>query len=217
MIQDLLWRCPLCAADDALRHEAKFLHPERVCCTACGADWRVRRIVGDNYYLKLVQPGGNPHACPPGTEYSITAWYDLMKKTVCLAPQPASAGVLDEAESLYLASGPAMGWAEPDEPASPPSQGTDRKLGEGRLFLTDRRLLWHPADGSLAGEPLSFRLSQVDGIHGIVNLGLLLVVGRRLFRFRFAGESPLKWITYAALLAPVVQAQCGHKIRTSHY
>ena len=112
MIPDLLWRCPLCASNDALRHSQRWLHPEVVDCTACGAQWRVRRVVGDNYYLKITRSGGYTTAYSPGFELSITAWYDLMKQTVHLEALPEPPNLLEVGEKLYLASGQATLWAE---------------------------------------------------------------------------------------------------------
>ena len=66
-------------------------------------------------------------------------------------------------------------------------------------------------------QPFTFPLHQVNGIYAILNLGLSMVIGMRLYTLRFANESPLKWVTYIALLAPQVQAESGHHIRTSHY
>jgi hypothetical protein len=244
VIPDLLWRCPLCATNDALRHSQRWLHAEVVDCTACGAQWRVRRVVGDNYYLKIARSGGCSAAFPPGVELSITAWYDLMKQTVHLEALPEPPNLLEAGERLYLASGQATLWAEaqpaltgadPLRPAaaeiSPPS-GTNLssteagggRVGLGHLFLTDQRLIWQPfyvpvkhLQPSPEPHSVTFPLQQVNGIYAIFNLGLSMVVGMRLYSLRFANESPLKWVTYTALLAPQVQSESGHHIQTSHY
>jgi hypothetical protein len=60
MIPLLLWRCPLCATDDALEHQVRCFRADRVRCRRCRAEWRVRRVPGDNFYLKLVAG----QACP---------------------------------------------------------------------------------------------------------------------------------------------------------
>ncbi len=223
MIQDLLWRCPLCATNDSLRHTRAWLLWEKVDCLACGARWRVRRAVGDTYYLRVIRPGAKPAAYPPGFELSIPVWYDLMKQTLRLEALPAPPGLLESDESLYLVSDPVTLWAETAGETRPGADLTGQ-IGRGSLLLTDRQILWRRS--SRAGErqaaeadpeTISFPLQEVDGIHTFLNLALFLVVGRRLYTFRFANESPLKWVTYAAGLAPRLQAGSGHKIRLSHF
>jgi hypothetical protein len=245
VIPDLLWRCPHCATNDALRHSQCWLHAEVVDCAACGAQWRVRRVVGDNYYLKITRCGKSTTALSLGTELSITAWYDLMKQTVRLEALPEPPNLLEAGEKLYLASGqaillvdaqPAYSGAEPLRPAAAeilPVSSPNlpviglcvRQVGTGHLFLTDQRMIWkqspgtakHPTRPSAEPQPLIFPLHQVNGIYTIMNLGMSFVAGMRQYFLRFENESPLKWVTYSALLAPQVQAASGHRIRTSHY
>ena len=216
MIPDLLWRCPLCASNDALIHRPHWLRAEVVNCTACGAQWRVRRVVGDNYYLKITRSNEGAATYPPGFELSITAWYDLMKQTVHLEALPGLSDLLEAGERLYLTSGPVTLWVEAQPtPGAGPLPLATAQAGPGRLFLTSRRLIWRQS--SMEPQTFSFPLHQVNGIHAILNLGLSVVVGMQQYTLRFANESPLKWVTYAALLAPQVQAENGHRIRTSHY
>jgi hypothetical protein len=238
VIPDLLWRCPLCASNDAIRHSQRWLHLEVVDCSVCGAQWRVRRVVGDNHYLKIVRAGRNPTAYPPGTELSITAWYDLMKQTVHLEALPVLPKLLEAGERLYLASGQATLWPEaqpafsrihPFSPAGeiPSLSGAETVNGQaslGQLFFTNQRMIWQPSsmpathsNPSEDPRPFTFPLHQVNGIYAILNLGLSMVVGTRLYYLRFATESPLKWVTYVALLAPQIKAESGHQIRTSHF
>jgi len=244
VIPDLLWRCPLCASNDTLRHSQRWLHLEVVDCTVCGAQWRVRREVGDNYYLKIVCSGGYTTAYSPGFELSITAWYDLMKQTVHLKALPEPPGLLEVGEELYLASGQATLWAEaqpafsrvdPHNPVAaeisplsstdlPVTEADDGRVGLGQLFLTNQRMIWQPSSvtaehpkPSADPQPFTFPLYQVNGIYAILNLGLSMVIEMQLYYLRFANESPLKWVTYIALLAPKIKAESGHHIRTSHY
>ena len=222
MIQDLLWRCPLCANNDALRHTQRWLWWEKMDCTVCGARWRVRRAVGDTYYLKIARPGAKRDIYPPGFELPIAGWYDLMKETLRLEALPYPPHLLESGESLYLASKPATLWAETDEKIQP-GEDVARRIGTGCLLLTDRRILWRGfrpgSERPEAGPDFEigpFPLRQVDGIHTFLNLALFLVVGQRVYTFRFAQESPLKWVTYASRLAPKVEAESGHRIRLSH-
>ncbi len=214
MIPDLLWRCPLCTANDALTHHQRWLRPETVTCTACGGQWRVRRAVGDNFYLKLVAAASTieTERLKPllRTERSITDWYDLMKQTVRLDSIHDPHIALADGEALYLASGEAKLWA--GEQASQVLKTCEVSAETGRLFLTNRRMRWQGEN-----QMLDFELRQVNGIYAVVNLELAVAAGLRLYQIRFANESPLKWVTYAELVAQKVQAESGHVIRTSHY
>ena len=244
MIPDLLWRCPLCASNDALRHSQRWLHLEVVDCSACGAQWRVRRVVGDNYYLKLTRSGGCTTTFTPGVELSITTWYDLMKQTVQLETLPKPPNLLEAGERLYLASGkatlraeaqPAFSGADPFHPAAvktshlpgsnlPGIEAEGGLVDLGHLFLTDQRMIWQQSSATAklampyaVPQTFTFPLNQVNGIYAIYNFGLSMVVGMQMYNLRFSDESPLKWVTYIALLAPQVQAESGHRIQTSHY
>lgn len=212
MIPDLLWRCPLCAANDALVHRRAWLRAETVSCTVCGARWRVRRAVGDDFYLRLTQPGSSQNQCLIGEERRLAAWYHLMKQSLHLEPVSDEnlPIALFDGESLYLASGEAELWGVP-------SQGGARGffepvyLDRGRLFLTNARLVWQ-GDTQQADYPLR----HVNGVYAIINFNLALVVGQQMYQVLFARESPLKWVSYAARLALRVQAESGHLLRTSH-
>jgi hypothetical protein len=244
MIQDLLWRCPLCETNDALIHTQPWLRPELVHCTACRVEWRVRRVVGDNYYLLITRAGKNATTFPPGTERSITAWYDLMKQTVRLEPLPERPGFFDSGERPYLASGQATLWAKaqpalfevkPFLPVSvnnkpysdinlPVIEADGKLVGLGQLFLTNQRIIWKPisaerklSESSADYHTFSHALLKLDGIYAVLNLGLSIVAGMQQYTLHFSSESPLKWVTYAALLAEEVQAVSGHRIHTSHY
>jgi len=56
MIPMLLWRCPLCATNDALLHIERRFRADRLICRHCQAEWRVRRVPGDNFYLSGSRP-----------------------------------------------------------------------------------------------------------------------------------------------------------------
>lgn len=138
MIPTLLWRCPLCATDDALAQIPRPFRGDLVRCCACRAEWRLRRVLGDDFYLKLTRDGdrrgmalrlptGGDRCLPTegdrkgaplqdGDERSVAAWYDAMKATVRLAPIHDPALALHPGETLYLASGPAILHAEEDDP-----------------------------------------------------------------------------------------------------
>lgn len=216
----LLWRCPLCATDDALRQVERRFRADRLFCTHCRTEWRVRRAPGDNFYLTLAV--GQNDTLSHGDERSLAAWYDLMKGTLRLERRHDPALALEPGEALYLASGAAELQAEATDPlffpAPAPRRRVDkrhvegRSAGRGRLFLTDRRLVW-------LGEelPRTFPLARLNSAHAVMDLGLALMVERRLYTVYFLEESLLKWVTYLALVARQVWSKTGHRIETSHF
>lgn len=231
MIPLLLWRCPLCATNDALVHVSRPLRADRVHCRHCHAEWRVRRVPGDNFYLKLVigQGGILLHT---STERSVTEWYDAMKRTLRLAPIHDPAVSLLPGEVLYLASGPAELLVEETDPLFSPTTGSPtvsrgfdlaqprvdkrevkgKMVGPGRLFLTNQRLVWRGD-----GPPCSFPLDRTNSAYAFVDYGLTLLVELRLYTAHFLEESLLKWVTYVALVARQVEAETGHRIAGSHF
>jgi hypothetical protein len=128
MIPTLLWRCPLCATDDALAQIVRPLRGDLVRCRACRAEWRLRRIPGDDFYMRLTHSGPRPprqvadSGVPnlfgghPDDEHSVATWYAAMKATVRLTPIHAPAFEPLPGETLFLASGPATLQAEETDP-----------------------------------------------------------------------------------------------------
>jgi hypothetical protein len=209
----------VCAANDALVHTTHRFRADRVRCHCCHAVWRVRRVPGDSFYLKLVAATSGV-----GDERSIADWYDAMKATVHLAPIHDPAIALPPDEVLYLTSGAVEMYAEESDPLffpvpeSPEATRVDKRevrgktVRTGRLFMTDRRLVWQGEEASR-----SFPLSRVNSAYAIMDLGLTLMVELRLYTVHFLEESLLKWLTYIALVAPQVETETGHRITTSHF
>jgi hypothetical protein len=222
MIPTLLWRCPLCATNDALVHIERRFRADRVYCRHCRAEWRLRRAPGDSFYLRLVV---GQDGVPPDTdgERSVTAWYDAMKETLRLEPILDPEVALEPGETLHLVSGTAELIAEENDPLFfpvPPGADTARldkrhvggKLAsQGRLLLTNRRLIWQ-------GEALthSWPLARLNSAYAFLNYGVMFLVEMRLYTVHFLEESLLKWVTYLALVAPLVEAETGHRITTSN-
>jgi hypothetical protein len=219
MIPLLLWRCPLCATNDALVHLERWFRPDLVRCRACQAEWLVRRVPGDNFYLRLVRAESGV-----GDERSITAWYDAMKQSVRLVPINVQAAAWPASETLYLASGRVELQAEANDPlffSVPQSLAASRldkrqlegkPVGQGRLFLGSHHLVWQGDDSHCV-----FSHTRLDSAFALLNYGLMLMIERRLYTVYFLEESPLKWIMYLALVARQVEAETGHRIATSHF
>jgi hypothetical protein len=228
MIPILLWRCPLCATNDALIHVERRFRTDLVCCRRCQAEWRLRRVPGDNFYLKIVKGWNGVRAdnirAQGRDEQSVTAWYDAMKATLHLEPVHDPAVVLQPGELLYLASGPAELMAEETDslffpvPAGAQTTAANKQkvrgkmAGRGRLFLTDRRLIWQAG-----GQAHSWPLRRLNSAYAFLNYGVMFMVEMRLYTVHFLEESLLKWVTYVALVAPLVEAETGHRITTSHF
>ena len=219
MIPTLLWRCPLCQANDALTHITRRLRPDLVRCMGCETEWRVRRVRGDDYYLKVVSGPAEV-----GLERPLREWYAAMKRTVRLDPITDSTVSLRPGEVLYLISGAADliaeatdhlffgGEASGDGPRSDKSKVEARTVGRGQLALTSQRLVWHWDDGLV-----SFPLDRLHSFYAMLDYGVAFMVGMRLYVASFLKESPLKWVNHVGLLAKRVEAVCGHRIATSHF
>ena len=223
MIPALLWRCPLCAEHDALVHRRFLLRPDRLDCTHCAARWRVRRVPGDDFYLRLDKPSTS-HPMPAGQEEPLAVWYDRMKSGLRLEAIPHPQIILNPGESLYLASRSAELWLATDDPLvagrpddTPPIISLTNEdiavlTGRGLVFLTSQRLAWQSETNSQ-----EFPLAHIQGAYAILTLGMAVASGMRLVFFRFLHESPLKWAAYFGLAAAQVQAETGHRIETSHW
>jgi hypothetical protein len=194
----------------------------------------MRRVPGDNFYLKLVKGASGVGddrllaPCGPG----LAVGYAAMKRTVRLAPIHDSAALLQPGEVLYLASGPAQLQVEEDDPLFFPERGDELStaekrevggvtVGRGRLFLTNRRLVWlgevSPRVGRGSSAVVSFPLTRVNSVYAMMDFGVVFLIEMRLYAVYFLEESLLKWVTYAALVARQVLAETGHRITTSHF
>jgi hypothetical protein len=196
-------------------------------CTHCGATWQVRRVIGDDYWLKLVVSPAQPDQV--GNDLPLRRWYAAMKETISLVPIADTSGgfsrpavTLTEGERLYLASRRVILTAEADDPLFFGGHGdsrrdkrdvTARRVGPGRLFLTNRRLIWQGQDG----QQCELSLGKLNSVYAMFNVALAVLYETRLYQVRFPQESLLKWITYFAYVAKEVKATTGHVITTSNY
>lgn len=232
MIPTLLWRCPLCETNDALIHLPRRLRADLVRCTHCSAQWRVRRVLGDDYYLKLVKGTEESVEKRPrrscldlrGLELPLREWYEMMKRSVSLVAVEDPPVSLQSRELAYLVSGPVDLTAEANDPlffsavgkfgdvVLEKSKVEGVVVGRGTLILTNRRLVWQGEERAC-----SFPLESVSSAHTLLDYGVAFMVGMRLYIACFLEESVLKWITYLALVARELEAETGHRIVTSHF
>jgi len=206
MIPVLLWRCPICGTDDALRQRAGWWKPDRLWCRSCSVTWEVRRVAGKDYWLRVI--GGD--ASLAGREGPLAEWYDRMKSGLELIAIPDPPIDLAMGEILWakgtrveLLRGIPVPVGRADLQVLFP-----RVLGSGQLFLTSERLLWK-GRGKLQEFSLR-RLEEVwpepGGVMGIPYDG-------QRYKLRFATESLLKWMTYVTLAARHIEEAYGHRIQ----
>jgi hypothetical protein len=219
MIPNLLWRCPFCEVNEALEQKRYFLKKDILNCTHCQTVWEVRRVVGKDYWLKVkTSPDYQENI---GLDLPLAEWYARMKKTVKLLPIEDQGIDLEEGEKLFLSSGrvslnalstdPIFFGDDPveDENGRPLS----RRVGFGRIFLTNQRFIWKNEDGSIR----YFSLKKVNSFYTMANIAATLMHETSLYIMRFYEEKMLKWVTYFGHVAAVVEEETGHKITTSKY
>lgn len=220
MIPLLLWRCPLCAANDALDEKRSLFRPTKVHCNVCGTTWRERREVGVDCWLRIVDSPSYPDQV--GVEHRSKDWYARVKNGFKLSPITTSAIPLEEGEQLFLVSRRVELKTTADNPlfydpdqlvASGELRKTSRIVGQGRVILTNQRLIWEPEEGGDVQLPLS-RLNSVSALR---NKELILLYEMHMLSLRFLQESLLKWLTYFSEIAQEVQQNSGHMFTTSKF
>jgi hypothetical protein len=222
MIPTLLWQCPLCHVDDALRHRRHWFRPDEVNCRHCRTMWEVQRVIGNDYLLTIVRGETELIGC----QRPLAEWYDVMKAGLQLVPHHEPSLSLGSQEALYVKSRQAELLAEEDSPLfsgwdqeeAPCHQeghlglSFKRAWDAGILYLTSERLIWTGLRGTL-----SFWLKRMNSVHTEVTWFLGLLYGLRLYKFRFREESILKWLTYIALAAKRMDEVYRHRISFSNY
>jgi len=219
MIPILLWRCPQCHRNDALIEEKKFLRPWLVKCTNCHTIWKSKRIMGEDFQLTVI-------TCPTdkskeGIVHPLAELYADMKSTMGLEPIDDPAISLQESEQLFLSSKQVELMAIANDPVFFPGyiENPDGEppvaevVGKGRTFLTNQRFIWMDDEG----KQQDFPLNRVNSTYTIFNMGIVLMHETSLYVFRYEEESLLMWVTYFALVAPLVKEATGHTITTSNY
>ena len=222
-IAQLLWRCPVCCTNDSLIREHKRFGPQVVYCHACATRWEILRIPGHDFRLRVVQ--GPPEIV--GLEMALSAWYDEMKRDFQPSPIPVAGFELRPGEEAYLvAEGVSLwphhpstlfdGWTECAAPSSQPPSGNGfagwDSLGEGRLVLTNQRLVWQGPRGEL-----NFAWSTTRAVYLWVVNTLGLLYGAARYRIGLGGEVGLKWLTYAGTIAEQNARQEGRAVTVTPY
>jgi len=226
-LKTVFWRCPVCHADDAIRHNKRPSRAQTMTCCACGTRWALRRVKGKDFRLELTH--GHPDLV--GLDMALSMWYDEMKRAFDPRDLPGMAGagsvdLLNGEKVLLVASEATLAPLAPseftldwpgDEPPTrqPPGQrvaGVFDIIGDGRVVLTDQRFIW-----KLDGKAYSFYWSKVTA----VSLWMANVIGVRygvaMYRLTLKGENGLKWLTYGGELARAGGAPEGHEVTSSYY
>ncbi len=205
MIPVLLWRCPVCRTDDALRQTRGWWKPDRLWCAHCHVTWEVQRVFKGDYRLRVI--GGD--AAPHGEEAPLAEWYDRMQATLQLVPLHDPALDLEPGEFLWAQSKRVMVFREvPISRDAATVYVRTERLGRGRLFLTSERLIWR---GSRGQEALRFKNVKAVWTLGGGILGVECE-GSELYTIRFLEDSVLKWLSQVALVAKQFEATHGHRI-----
>jgi hypothetical protein len=222
MIPTLLWQCPVCHCDNALRQQSRWWHPDEVWCTRCGTAWELERVIGNDYRLTVIRG----ESSTLGSQQPLAAWYDLMKAGVRLQPREKGSLRLEAGEEVYVESREAELIVEDDNPllarwdeGEAPSQkegdlglSFTKRWDRGQLFLTSERLLWTGRKGQL-----TFWLRRVNSVHTEVTWFFGVLYGLCSYKFKFHDESILKWLTYTALTAKRIEQRYQHRIAVSNY
>lgn len=217
MVPTLLWRCPLCKTHDALIQKPRWFRPDLVRCTACGRVWELIRVVGGpDYRMRIVQGEG------VGLERPLAEWYDLVKADLKLEPIADPSLDLEPGEALYLKSKAVELHAVRDDPlfegifvrkgkpflTSNSHQRMLERLGVGKLFLTDQRLIIQ-----IGGRSYSLWLKSLGAVWLRTDRFLMIRVREQIYIFRFLEESLLKWLTHLKLAVKPVEERYKLRIR----
>mgnify|MGYP005835892399 CR=1 FL=1 len=207
MITTLLWCCPLCGADDSLRARRQPLRPQTLSCQSCGARWRVRRVPGQDYQLRVI--AGSTQEV--GLELPLAAWYARLKANLTLVPRPFAIPSPLAGEEAYAGDAkvrlvvrrstplPPLGKGREVPEAWPPGLAVPlawQSAGEGWLYLTNRRLIWQTPRGGY-----DFWWPRVRSAFTFLTLYYGIHYGEVAYRFRPPQHRVLKWLTYTARLA----------------
>ena len=176
----LLWRCPGCRVVDGLAEK----DGRSIRCSCCGKEWEV------NLRCAMRERGSQ-------TWRAIKEYADLMFRAeeIVPVPDPGCPGLAAE-ERVYLASRRVTLFHEPRYPKL-------ERAGDGRLFLTDGRLVFVPGNG---GEARSFRFDAILGRSTEKNTFFQFVLNDDIARFQMNEESCYKW----EIVYDYIRRKAGH-------
>ena len=222
-IPTLLWRCPACHTNDALIHQRPRFRPQTVICQACDTRWKMQRVMGKDFRLKVVEGPADW----VGLDMALSTWYDEMKRDFQPSPVTVSGADLLPGEEVYLEVSSSSlspyqpnalfdGWngREPPQAQLPGRHelGDWVSIGEGRLLLTSHRLLWQGAPGEL-----DFTWSSMTAVSIWMVNTLGIRYGTASYRFSLGQETGLKWLTYAGTLALQAAEREGHEVTVTPF
>ena len=218
----LLWRCPVCHTDDALVHEKPFLRRQTLRCRVCRTLWIVHHIPGKDFRLEVLEGPGEL----VGLEMALSGWYDEMMRDLDVAPQAPTVGsdpaerVITETRNVpLLPRRPNIlldNWNGREPPSIQPHSKSQLagwgKIGNGRLVLTDERMIWEGPRGGL-----DFWWRNVSSISLWMLNTLTIRYGTAPYRFELGQENGLKWLAYAGVQARRHAAQTGRRLDISPF
>ncbi len=200
----LLFQCPMCGTNGSIVHRRRPLRQDTVRCGACEAEWSVRRIPGKDFRLTLVHGPAEIQ----GLEMALSAWYARVKDELVVCPiEHVSGFALDDGERALLLADDARlitfeanALAATGSEAEPPvtrSSGhlalpANASLGQGRLLMTDRRLVWQREEGNL-----SFNWASVHAVHLVFRNLLAISYGAAFYMLHLGDESAVRWLACA--------------------
>ncbi len=163
----LLWRCPNCRKIDALlEKDGKYLY-----CTECEKEWEVNL----NCYIR--ERGAS--SWKTIKEYSD----DMFKESEIITFSNDIGIVLVDDENIYLKSKRVSLFHEPYYPKL-------EKVGDGILYLTNKRLLFKNKDDNRV---ISYSFESIRGRSTERNNIFQIVLEKDIGRFLMTNESCYKW------------------------
>jgi hypothetical protein len=222
-VVQLLWQCPVCQTDDALVHTRRRFRPQTVNCQACATRWELEPRQGNDFRLRVLE--GTPQLA--SLDMPLSKWYAEMKRRAKYHTISVPGAELLPGESAHLVKDDVPlipyrpnalfdGYAGRQPPTTQLRDKRDyadwESIGEGRLVLTDRRLLWQGEQGEL-----DFFWSDVNAVYLFLGDVLAVRYGTANYRFKITGELALRWLSYASEMARRQSAVDGHKVTITHY
>jgi hypothetical protein len=183
-VERLLYRCPNCRALESL----KTVEPKsanRVECRSCNALWEVD--------LRSRLTPINDNGAAAGEPRTMAQLYQQIK-AMPLNTIHSSLIELESGEQLYLASRPQILYRERHYPDL-------RIVGSGRVFLTDRRIVFQGWSRKRGPVIIAAPLDQTDSFSIEPGDKLHFIYRDVLYRIPFKGESAMKWYDYLMQLA----------------